>query len=222
MKIFRGMAKMLAKEQTVAAPDTWLGRISNIPPTPKGIDEAGIFERVAALFHLAPGVWVLLILTVVIAVIMRYTVLGRYLFAIGSNEETAKLCGINVNFYKILTYGLAGLLTGLSGAILFCRLSIGSPTAAVGMELDIIAAVVIGGASLNGGEGSAVGCIIGALLIFSLRNGCSLCGFPSWVIDVVIGSVLILAVAIDRLKHLDENSWLGRRLRSLRSSKVNN
>src|SRR6185503_5225316 len=99
------------------------------------------------LFPLPQGVWIALALALVMAVVMRQTVFGRYVFAIGSNEATARLCGIRVPLQKIIIYTVAGLLFGTAGLMQLSRLTQGDPTVAIGLELDIIAAVVIGGAS---------------------------------------------------------------------------
>lgn len=188
MQIARGLAKWFAKEQTVHAPETWLNQMMNVDPEPGWL----IF---------APGVWIMIFLTVVVFLVLKYTVFGRYVFALGSNEQAARLCGIRIHFNRILIYTLCGALTGIAGVMQFSNLTVGDPTAAVGLELDIIAAVVIGGGSLSGGEGSALGSIIGALMMAILRNGCNLVGIPNYVQNILIGSIIIGAVAIDRLKH---------------------
>jgi ribose/xylose/arabinose/galactoside ABC-type transport system permease subunit len=111
------------------------------------------------------------------------------------------LCGVRIQLNRIWIYTLCGALTGVAGVLQFANLTVGDPTAAVGLELDIIAAVVIGGGSLNGGEGSALGSIIGALMMAILRNGCNLVGIPTYVQNILIGVIIIGAVAVDRLKH---------------------
>jgi len=187
MQIARGAAKWLGNEQTVLAPDTWLNYLMDVDPEP-------------AWLLVAPGIWLMLLLLAAVVFILRFTVFGRYVFAIGANEATARLCGIRVTFHKIIIYSLCGLLTGVAGVLQFSTLTVGDPTAAGGMELDIIAAVVIGGASLRGGEGSALGAVIGALIMAILRNGCNLTGIPNYVQNVVIGAVIIGAVALDRAR----------------------
>jgi ribose/xylose/arabinose/galactoside ABC-type transport system permease subunit len=147
------------------------------------------------------GVWILLILTVLMIIVLRYTVFGRQVFALGSNEQTAKLCGINVEFKTILIYTLGGVFAGIASIMQFSQLSGGDPTVASGMELDVIAAVVIGGGSLSGGVGSATGTIIGALIMAVLRNGCNMIGVPTFAQEIIIGVIIVGAVAIDMLKH---------------------
>lgn len=189
MQIARGVAKGAADQTTVNAPSNWLNELMVVEP------KADIW------YSIAPGVWLMVILLVVSTVILRRTRFGRYVFAIGSSEATARLCGINVSLQKMWIYTLCGAFTGIASVMQFANLTLGDPTAAVGMELDIIAAVVIGGASLNGGEGSATGSIIGAIIMAILRNGCNLVGIPNYVQNIVIGAIIILAVGIDRLKH---------------------
>ncbi len=188
MQIARGLAKWFAGEQTVIAPQTGLNNLMNVDPEPSWL----IF---------APGVWLMIFLTILIYFFLKYTVFGRYVFVLGSNEQAARLCGIKIRLNRIWIYTLCGALTGVSGVMQFANLSVGDPSAAVGLELDIIAAVVIGGGSLNGGEGGAIGSIIGALLMAILRNGCNLVGIPTYVQNILIGSIIIGAVALDRFKH---------------------
>lgn len=187
MGVARGVAKWLADEKTVSAPgsviDEFMRRIS--PNT---------------LFPLPAGVWIAVVLAIVMTVLMRQTVFGRYVFAIGSNEATARLCGIRVQLYKIMIYTLAGLLFGVAGLMQLSRLTQGDPTVAIGLELDIIAAVVIGGASLSGGTGSILGSMIGALIMAVLRNGTNQMGWPTYMQEIIIGAVIVLAVALDRLR----------------------
>jgi ribose/xylose/arabinose/galactoside ABC-type transport system permease subunit len=186
--VFRGAATGLAHEQKIDAPITWLNDMLAKFPEPPWL-------------VVAPGVWTTLLLAVVVALLLSNTILGRHMFAIGSNENTARLCGVRVERTKFYVYTLGGILTGFAGLMQFSRLTVGDPTAAKGMELDIIAAVVIGGGSLQGGEGSVSGSVAGAMLMAVIRNGLSMKGVPNWVQDVLTGSIIVAAVAIDRLRH---------------------
>ena len=186
--IARGVASWLANEQAVNAPETWINGLAATYPSP-------------AWLLVSPGVWITLALAVVTAVLLRATVLGRYIVAIGSNETTSRLSGLRVDALKIAIYALAGLFFGLGGALQFGRLGQGDPTVQVGGELDIIAAVVIGGGSLSGGEGSVLGTILGALIMAFLRNGSQQMGWPAYVQQIIIGIVIVAAVALDRLRH---------------------
>jgi ribose transport system permease protein len=138
---------------------------------------------------------------VAMAVILRYSVFGRHIFAIGSNEATARLCGIRISRTKILVYTIAGLFCGLSGVMGFSRLTVGDPTVAVGLELDVIAAVVIGGGSLSGGAGSILGSMIGVFIMAFLRNGCTMMGWPNYIQEIIIGAIIVAAVALDQIRH---------------------
>jgi ribose transport system permease protein len=129
--------------------------------------------------------------------ILRRTPFGRYVFAIGGNEEAALLSGVKVRFHKTMVYGVGGLLSGLAAAVLTARLNSAQPIAGINYELDAIAATVIGGTSLMGGQGSVVGTLIGALIMGVLRNGLNLLGVSSFVQQLVIGAVIILAVLMD-------------------------
>jgi ribose transport system permease protein len=139
----------------------------------------------------------MVVVYVVAHFVLRRTKLGRYTYAIGGNEEAALLSGINVQVYKTTVYGLAGMLSGLAAILLTARLNSAQPIAGMNYELDAIAATVIGGTSLLGGEGTVVGTLIGALIMAVLRNGLNLLGVSSFIQQVVIGSVIILAVLID-------------------------
>ncbi len=188
MQIFRGVSKWFAAEQTVPASSNWLNSFMLIDPEP-------------AWFLFAPGIWLCVILLLLSAAILKYTAFGRYVYALGSNEETARLCGIKVKPVKVAIYSLCGLLTGIASALQFSYLTVGDPTSAVGLELDIIAAVVIGGGSLSGGEGSMVGSIVGALIMAVLRNGCNMLGVPNYVQEIIIGAIIVGAVLVDQQKH---------------------
>jgi ribose transport system permease protein len=129
--------------------------------------------------------------------VLGRTKLGRYTYAIGGNEEAALLSGVNVRLYKTMVYAIGGLLSAVTSLLLVARLNSAQPIAGIMYELDAIAAVVIGGASLLGGEGSVVGTLIGALIMAVLRNGLNLLGVSSYVQQVAIGSVIIIAVLVD-------------------------
>jgi ribose/xylose/arabinose/galactoside ABC-type transport system permease subunit len=147
------------------------------------------------------GVWLMIVLVVLFGLLLRYTRFGRHIFAVGSNENTATLCGVNVGKVKLLVYTISGALAGLAGIMIMSKSSQGDPTTAMGMELDIIAAVVIGGASLSGGEGTVLGAVIGALLMTTIRTGCVLNGIPTPWTEVISGAIIVIAVIIDRLRH---------------------
>ena len=184
--IARGAAKWLADNQTVnydnSPINTWMTTKNPFS------------------YALPAGVWVALGLAVLTSLLLRKTVFGRHVFAIGSNEATARLCGIKTTRLKILIYALAGCFFGLAGLFQLSRLRQGDPTVAIGLELDIIAAVIIGGASLNGGTGTVLGSIIGALIMAVLRNGSQQMGWPTYFQEIIIGLVIIVAVFVDRLR----------------------
>jgi ribose transport system permease protein len=144
--------------------------------------------------------WLLVICGVAVHIILEHTRLGRYAFAIGSSTPAAIYAGIPVSFHTMAVYAIGGLLTGLGGMIEASRLMTGQPTAGTGYELQAIAAVVIGGGSLRGGEGSVVGTLVGAFIMGLLSNGSDLLGISNYVQQVVIGAVIILAVAADELR----------------------
>ena len=152
------------------------------------------------------GVWLFVVLSIAVSAMLKYTRFGRHIFAIGSNEQTARLCGVPVDRTKMMIYALAGCFAGLAGVLQFGFLGgTGDPTTAVGMELNIIAAVVIGGASLNGGQGSVLGTTVGAIIMTTIANGCVKMGWDNWVQQIVTGAIIILAVAVDRLRHRTAN-----------------
>ena len=133
-------------------------------------------------------------------VILEHTKLGRYAFTIGSNEAAAFYAGIPVPFHTTAVYAIGGMLTGLAGMVEASRLMTGQPTAGQGYELQAIAAVVIGGGSLRGGEGSVVGTLIGAFIMGLLSNGSDLLGISPYLQQAIIGAVIILAVWVDELR----------------------
>lgn len=190
MLVIRGTAKGLAGEQKIDAP---LSILNNLLAARPG-------------WHWPGGVWLLLGLTVIMTMILHYTVFGRHIIAVGSNQETARLCGIRVALVRIAVYTLGGIFAGLAGLMQFSRLTVGDPTVAMGKELDVIAAVVIGGGSLNGGEGSITGSLIGAIIMTVIRSGCSQMGMHNWIQEIVTGVIIVLAVGLDRLRHRRNNS----------------
>jgi ribose transport system permease protein len=191
MGIARGVGKWMAGNQKIDAPITWVNELMARSPRPGWL-------------LLAPGVWLMILFAVLTAVILKYTVFGRHVFAIGSNEATARLCGIRTNRSKVLIYSLAGMFCGLSGVMEFSRLTVGDPTVAVGLELDIIASVVIGGGSLNGGQGSILGSMIGVFIMSFLRNGCTMMGWPNYIQEIIIGVIIVAAVSLDQFRYRKE------------------
>jgi ribose transport system permease protein len=185
--VARGAAKWLAGQQTVNVPETWVNELAVTFPQPEWL-------------LVAPGVWLTLLLAVLAALALRRTIFGRRVFAIGSNEAAARACGIPVDSLKVAIYTIAGLLFGLSGVMQMSRLRQGDPTVAVGTELDVIAAVVIGGGSLNGGVGSILGSMVGATIMAVLRNGSQQMGWPNYIQEIIIGAIIVIAVAVDRVR----------------------
>ncbi len=153
------------------------------------------------LFDVLPyPVFYLVVVALIAAYILKKTVIGRYVYAVGSNEVAAHLSGIKVQRVKIFVYAFCGLLTGIAGVILASRLNSGQPTVGVGYELEAIAAVVIGGTSLMGGIGTIGGTIIGAFIMSVLKNGLNLMGVSQFWQMVAMGVVVIAAVYLDTLR----------------------
>jgi ribose transport system permease protein len=184
MSLLRGAAKGLSGEQKIDA-------------DPRGLD-AWMTPSAHGMFP--PGVWIAATVAAAAAVALKYTVFGRHVTAIGSNEQAARLCGVPVARVRLAVYALAGALAGLSGILEYATLTVGDPTDSIGLELEVIAAVVIGGASLSGGQGSIVGAMIGALLMTEIKTGCTHIGLPNWVQEILTGAIIVVAVAIDRFR----------------------
>lgn len=189
MLVVRGIAKGLAHDQKIDAPQSWLNELLARLPDAR------------AWMVFPPGVWLLFLLAFAVGALLLYTRLGRQVFAVGSNEQAARLCGVPVARVKLAVYVLGGFFAGIAGLMQFSRLTVGDPTGAMGLELNIIAAVVIGGGSLAGGEGSVLGSLIGALIMQVLQSGCSQMGWPNWVQEIVTGAIIVAAVALDRFRH---------------------
>jgi ribose transport system permease protein len=188
MSVLRGAAKGLASEQKIDA-------------DPRGLDELmGVLPAEKSWLMLPLGIWLTLLVAVVAAIFLAYSRIGRHIIATGSNASTARLCGIRVGRVTVLVYALAGLLAGLAGVLEFSTLTVGDPTDSIGLELEVIAAVVIGGGSLSGGQGSVSGTLIGALLLTVIKTGCTHVGLPNWVQEILTGVIIVVAMGIDRLR----------------------
>lgn len=198
---FRGVAKWISDSRQVEAPTLGLERwVQPTPPRPWML--------------VAPGVWVMLALVVITGLTLAHTVFGRQLTAIGSNEDAAKRCGVAIRRVKTRVYATAGALVGIAGLMQFARLTQGDPTVAIGLELDVVAAVVIGGASLAGGHGSVLGTLAGAVMMAFLRNRCVACEWPNYVQEIIVGHIIIAAVAIDRWRAIRTGPYAAGVMRS--------
>lgn len=188
MSALRGAAKGLANEQKIDAPAHGLDALlAPLPPN-------------RSWMLVPPGVWIAIGIAILFAWILRATRFGRHVYAVGSNEQTARLCGVRVERVKVSVYAIAGLLAGVAGIMSFSNLTVGDPTTSVGLELDVIAAVVIGGGSLSGGEGSILGAIFGACLMTVVKTGSTFVGLPNWVQEILTGGIIIAAAGLDRLR----------------------
>lgn len=191
MTVFLGAAKIVADETTVRP------KPSQIPGWIAGLLST---QEESLYVGLPAGVWLTLLLAAALSVVLRYTVFGRHVYALGSNEATARLCGINIAWNKIAVYTLAGFFVGIGGLYQFSRLSSGNPTSGSGLELRIIAAVVIGGGSLSGGRGTVLGTLTGAAIMAVIGSGCTQLGLNNPVQDIILGVIIIAAVTLDQLR----------------------
>jgi ribose transport system permease protein len=159
--------------------------------------------RGTAFFGIPNAVILMIILYAVAYVVMSRMTLGRYIYAVGGNEEAARLSGVGVAAILLLVYGMSGVMAGLGGVVLASQLKSGAPTYGLLYELYVIAAVVLGGTSLAGGQGKVIGSLIGALIIGVIQNGMNLTGVESYTQKVVLGLVILGAVLIDTLRRRD-------------------
>lgn len=186
MGALRGAAKGIADQQTIYPDDyTWISSLMQLGDRDT----------------LPGGVWLMLGFALLVSALLRYTRFGRHVFAVGSNENTARLCGVPIERVKILVYTLGTAFAGLGAMLQFGYLTGGDPTTAIGLELNIIAAVVIGGASLAGGQGTVLGTLVGALIMSVVANGCTKLGLANWVQEIVTGGIIVAAVTLDALRH---------------------
>ena len=163
-----------------------------------GLPDPFVWLGAGEVFRIPVPVLIMMLVFLASSVILTQTVVGRYVYAIGGNEEAARLSGVNVAAYKTLVYVISGIVSAASAVILTGRLNSAQPTAGVGFELDAIAAVVLGGTTLAGGEGSISGTILGAFIIGVINNGLNLLNVNPFYQQVVKGAVILLAVLLDR------------------------
>jgi len=187
MSVGRGLANIITEGRQIVGYPDWFTNLSTVR-------HFGFLSVTVAIF---------IVLSIISWAVLRYTTIGRSLYAIGGSPEVARLAGIRVRKLTMSVYALSGLLAGLASVALACRLNSSQPSAGTGYELDTIAAVVIGGASLNGGVGGIRGTVVGVLIIGVLRNGLNLSGVSPFVQQIVIGVVIALAVAADTIRRRD-------------------
>lgn len=188
MQIARGLALVFSGTRPIYFNDT---------PNYSLISPDSTLALIIPGLEIPNGVMIMFIVAILASIVLNRTLFGRYIFALGSNEEAARLSGVNVDFWKILTYALSGMICGVAGLIISSRLNSAQPALGLGYELDAIAAVVIGGTSLSGGRGTILGTIIGAFIMSVLTNGLRIMGVQEeWKI-VVTGVIIIVAVFVD-------------------------
>lgn len=184
MTIGRGLALILSKGRPIS-----------------NLSDSFNFIGGGQLLGIPMPIFILIILFVICAILLNKTVLGRYMYAIGGNEQAARASGIPLKKIKMVVYTLCGGLAGIAGILLTSRITTGQPNAGAGFELDAIAAAIIGGTSTSGGTGTMAGALIGALLIGVISNGLDLLNVTSYYQQVVMGVIIIGAVVLDSLNH---------------------
>jgi len=187
----RGLAKGVGDNQPIYAPRSSLD---------------GLMSSAESVLGLPLGVWILLAVAALAAVVLARTPFGRHVLAVGSNARTARLCGVDVPRTLVLVYALGVGCAGVAAVLQYGFITMGDPTTAGGYELAVIAAVVIGGASLSGGEGSIKGTLVGALIMSVVANGCVKVGLSNWVQEIVTGGIIVAAVALDRVRSRSEGA----------------
>ena len=186
-----GLARGITLALTSGAP------VRDLPPQFRALGQGEI-----SLFGIGlafPIGWMLLIACVV-SFILHQTVLGRYIYTVGTDERALKIVGVPTGYVKLITYCLSGILAAFGGILMTARLGVAAPTAAIAYELDIIAAAVIGGASLSGGRGTVLGTLTGALLMQTIASGCTQLGLNNPVQDIILGVIIVAAVTVDQIR----------------------
>lgn len=183
MTIFRGATMLISGARMV----------SGMPKSFLNIAQTNVWGLPFLFF-----IW--LVMIIVSAFVLSMTRFGRNTFAMGSSQEAARLSGINIRWNIYMVYGFSSLMSSIAGIMLISRLANGVPTAGMGYELDAIAAAVIGGASLSGGEGSILGTVIGAMLMSTLRQGGNLMGINPFILQILVGILILVAVTIDQIR----------------------
>lgn len=191
LNVAKGLALVISRLKPIYFNDT---------PVFNSIAMGSIPGAIVPGFDIPNAVLIMFGAAIVGSLILNKTILGRYTFALGSNEEAARLSGVNVQAWKIAIYTLTGLFSGLAGVVIASRLNSAQPALGQGYELDAIAAAVIGGTSLSGGEGSILGTIIGAFIISTLTNGLRILSVPQEWQTVVTGTIVIVAVYLDIIR----------------------
>jgi ribose transport system permease protein len=186
LSVARGVAFWLAERTTISFRGESPGWVTALQTARA---ETGLFD---------PGVWSAFVLALVVALLLHFTVFGRHCYAIGSNEATARLCGIPIGRNKLAIYTLAGLLTGWAGVLTFANGNTGNPDSSPGLELEVIAAVVIGGASLSGGQGTVTGTLLGVFILSVLENGVNMSGVTIEVKYILIGAIIVANTALSQ------------------------
>lgn len=208
MTIFLGVGQVIAEESTVYPVNAHLPEwLQYLCYTGSNAEHYWI-----GFLHVPSSALLTIILGIIVAAVMHFTVFGRNVVAIGSSPSTARLCGIRVGLNTAIVYALAGVFVAVGALLYFANVKNGNPSDGTGKELEIIAAVVLGGGSLSGGRGSVWGTIIGALIIKTIGSGCTMLSIPSTYTHIIIGVIIIIAVLIDGLRN-GKPRWLFERLR---------
>lgn len=190
MMICKGLALVISGAKPI-----YMDEIENYQVVATG----SMIQKITGI-NIPNGIFIMIGITIVASFLLNKTILGRYTFAIGSNEEAARLSGVNVVKWKLIGYALCGTMSGFAAWFMTARLNSAQPSTGAGYEMDAIAACIIGGASMSGGEGSVSGTIIGAFVMSVLINGLRIMSVPSEWQTVVTGAVVIFAVYLDTLR----------------------